>query len=230
MSDRVSNTAERLTQLMIERGLKQVDIVEACQPFCEKYGVQIRKNDISQYVHGRVVPGQDKLTILALALNVSEVWLMGYDVPQSKGDFSEMLSCVDNIYKIETKKFPLFSAIACGEPIFADDSVESYIEAGSNIKADFCVRAKGDSMIGDRIFDGDIVFIKKQPVVENGQIAAVLVGDSATLKRVVYDRAAGILQLFPSNPAHKIQTYSGDELNQIRILGKAVKCQFDLNQ
>ena len=92
------------------------------------------------------------------------------------------------------------------------------------------VCAKGDSMIGDRIFDGDIVFIHKQPMVENGEIAAILIGDNATLKRVSYDKEAGILQLFPSNPTKPIQTYRGEELNTIRILGKAVRCQFDLNK
>ena len=68
---------------MNERGLKQVDILEACKPYCEKYGVKLAKNDLSQYISGKVQPGQDKLSILGLALNVNEVWLMGYNVPVS---------------------------------------------------------------------------------------------------------------------------------------------------
>lgn len=77
-----SNTAERLKEIMKQRGLKQIDIVNAAQPFCEKYGVKLGRNDISQYVAGKVAPNQHKLTVLALALNVSEVWLMGYDEPK----------------------------------------------------------------------------------------------------------------------------------------------------
>lgn len=71
---------------MNERGLKQVDILEACKPFCEKYGVKLAKNDLSQYISGKVQPGQDKLSILGLALNVNEVWLMGYNVPSGKDE------------------------------------------------------------------------------------------------------------------------------------------------
>ena len=78
---RKSNTAERLKEIMEQRGLKQIDIVNAAQPFCEKYGVKLGRNDISQYVAGKVAPNQQKLTILALALNVPEVWLMGYGEP-----------------------------------------------------------------------------------------------------------------------------------------------------
>lgn len=79
-------TADRLRQIMNERGLKQVDILEACKPYCEKYGVKLAKNDLSQYISGKVTPGQDKLTILGLALGVNEVWLMGYNVPPGKDE------------------------------------------------------------------------------------------------------------------------------------------------
>lgn len=78
--------AERLSYIMKERGIKQVDILEACQPFCEKYNVSLRKNDLSQYVSGKVEPKQEKLSILGMALNVNEVWLMGYDVPAERND------------------------------------------------------------------------------------------------------------------------------------------------
>ncbi len=83
-------TAERLRYIMKERGMKQVDILEACQPFCEKYKVSLRKNDLSQYVSGKVEPKQDKLSILGMALNVNEVWLMGYDVPAGRDDLVKL--------------------------------------------------------------------------------------------------------------------------------------------
>ena len=81
-----SSTSERLKQIMNERSLRQVDILEAAKPFCEKYGVKLAKNDLSQYVSGKVEPGQEKLTVLGLALNVSETWLMGYDVPMERDE------------------------------------------------------------------------------------------------------------------------------------------------
>ena len=228
MSERISNTAQRLNELMRERNLKQVDIIEACQPFAEKYGVKIGKNDVSQYVKGEVVPGQDKLTILSLALNVSEVWLMGYDVPESKEDFERLKKQPVNVIAVEKKRLPILGNIACGEPIYADEDWQGWVDVDANLDADFCLRATGDSMTGDRIYDGDIVFIHSQPVVENGQIAAVLIGDEATLKRVSYDKDSGVLQLFPSNPTYPILRYSGDALADVRILGKAIKCQFDI--
>lgn len=75
-------TADRLRSIMSEQNLRQVDILERCKPFCDKMGIKLNKNDLSQYVSGKVVPGQDKLTVLAKGLNVCEVWLMGYDVPR----------------------------------------------------------------------------------------------------------------------------------------------------
>ncbi len=88
-------TADRLKQIMYERNIKQVDILEACKPFCEKYGVKLGKNDLSQYISGKVTPGQDKLTILGLALNVNEVWLMGYNLPSGRND----LECIEQNMK-----------------------------------------------------------------------------------------------------------------------------------
>jgi transcriptional regulator with XRE-family HTH domain len=79
-----STTAERLQWIMKERRLRQVDILEAAKPYCEKYNVKLARNALSQYVNGTVEPGQQKLSILGMALNVSEAWLMGYDVPMTR--------------------------------------------------------------------------------------------------------------------------------------------------
>lgn len=83
-------TADRLKQIMKERRIKQIDILEACQPYCEEYGVQLKKNDLSQYVSGKVEPRQDKLSILGMALNVNEVWLMGYNVPAGRDELTKL--------------------------------------------------------------------------------------------------------------------------------------------
>lgn len=79
-----SNTSQRLQSIMAERDLKQKDILALAAPFCKKYNVKLGKTDLSQYVSGKFEPRQDKLTILGLALNVSEAWLMGYDVPSER--------------------------------------------------------------------------------------------------------------------------------------------------
>lgn len=221
-------TSQRLKQLMNERNIKQVDILIKAEPFCQKYGVKLNKNDLSQYVNGKVEPGQQKLSILGLALNVNEAWLMGYDVPQSRDitygneTVEELSAKYDNIKPIKLKRFPMLGEIACGKPIFTDEDREHYIMADMDIDADFCLTAKGDSMINARIYNGDIVFIKEMPIVENGDIAAVIIENEATLKRVYYYPEKGKLILNPENPSCEPLVYIGDELNYIRILGKAV--------
>lgn len=82
------NTADRLHQIMNERNLRQIDILNMTLPYCQKYGIKMNKSDISQYVSGKVEPNQDKLAVLGMALNLNEAWLMGYDVPKKRKDFS----------------------------------------------------------------------------------------------------------------------------------------------
>ena len=170
---------------------------------------------------------QSKIKAIADALETTPAYIMGWDEPDQKLN-EENLKFFDNLFHIQTKKFPLIGNIACGKPIFADEQFEAYIEAGANIKADFCLRAKGDSMIGARIYDGDIVFIRKQEMVDDGEIAAVLIDDEATLKRVYYDQENNVIQLFAENPQYKTMRFAGEELNHIRILGKAVALQTDI--
>lgn len=86
---KISNTSARLQEVMKSRGLKQVDVLALAKPFCDKYGVRLGRNDLSQYVNGKVEPGSDKLTILGLSLNLSEAWLMGYDVPPERKQAEE---------------------------------------------------------------------------------------------------------------------------------------------
>ena len=120
----------------------------------------------------------------------------------------------------EMRKVPLLGAIACGEPIFKEEN--EWISLPTDIKADFCLRCEGDSMINARIFNGDIVFIKACEEVENGEIAAVSVDNEVTLKRVYYYKDKNKLVLNPENPSYEPFIYTNEELNDIRILGKAV--------
>lgn len=135
----------------------------------------------------------------------------------------------DNIHKIDKQRLPMLGSIACGEPIFAEEDRESYIEAGTNIQADFCLRCKGDSMINARIHDGDIVFIRKQDMVNNGEIAAVIIDDEATLKKFYYYREQNMVILRPENSKYEDIVLTGEQLNRVKVLGKAVAFQSDLN-
>lgn len=160
---------------------------------------------------------------LADVLGVSPGFLMGWeDEPTGKDPLDILMEKYDNIKPVKLKRFPLLGEIACGEPIFADEDRESCVMADMDINADFCLTAKGDSMINARINDGDIVFIKEMPMVDNGDIAAVIIDDDATLKRVYYYPEDNTIQLIAENPKFKPLIYKNEELDQIRILGKAV--------
>jgi repressor LexA len=217
-------TGDRIKQVMDERGLKQADIIRLCQPYMLRYGIRLGRNDLSQYLSGRCVPGQQKLFLLGKALQVSEAWLMGFDVDPSPRVERDSLDLVSNVVRrIQTKKFPMIGEIACGSPIVAHREYETYVEGSVNIDADFCLTAKGDSMINARIFDGDVVFIRQQPTVNNGEIAAVIIDNDVTLKRVyLYNNR---IELRPENPTYPVLNYEGEQLDTIRIIGKAVAFQ-----
>ena len=140
----------------------------------------------------------------------------------------EALPTYYNIHPIGTRRFPVLSSIACGEPILMQDERELYVDASAQIRADFVLVAKGDSMTGARIHDGDLVFIRSQPNVENGEIAAVGIGDEATLKRVFWYANKTLLVLRAENPKYPDLEYSGEALNNVHIFGKAVAFQSDV--
>ncbi len=119
-----------------------------------------------------------------------------------------------------TSKIPIIGTIACGEPILAEENILDYIQADQRLHADFALIAKGDSMINARIFDGDIVYIKQQPDVDNGQIAAVQIDDSATLKRVY--KFPGKVILRAENPKFQDIVITAEDNQEVRILGRAV--------
>ena len=138
------------------------------------------------------------------------------------GDSNETNSLPFGLFAVSRRRFPLVGEIACGKPILTSEEHETYVDASADIQADFCLRAKGDSMTGARILDGDIVFIREQPMVNNGEIAAVIIDNEATLKRVYYYPERQKLVLNPENPKYEPLVYVGEELNTVRILGKAV--------
>ena len=216
------STATRLKRLLAERGLKQVDIIEKAEPFCKKYGIKLTKSDLSQYVSGKVAPGQDKLSIIGMTLDVSEAWLMGYDVPMKRGDPHKMSddSVPPGFEPLpEMESVPLVGRIACGQPITAEENLEGYVSIPAAWHATFTLQCRGDSM-EPTIHDGDLVAIRKDVQVENGQIAAVRIGDEATLKHLYLYPDKVVLQ--PENPCYEPIVKIGEEMNDVTIEGKAV--------
>ena len=130
-----------------------------------------------------------------------------------------------NVMPVSVKQLPVLGDIACGMPIYAEERHESFVSVAEGLDADFCLKARGDSMVGARIFDGDVVFIRSQSTVENGEIAAVILGDEATLKRVYYYPNEGKLVLSPENPRYAPLVFVGRELENVKIIGKAVAFQ-----
>lgn len=215
---------KRLRKALNLRNMTQAEL-------CER--TSIPKSAISQYLSGGFKPRQNRTHLIAKTLNVNEAWLMGYDVDIERQDTNsetnvaqELIDKYDNAIPIKTQKIPLLGEIACGEPIVANREYELYVDATVDIRADYAVKARGDSMINVRIFDGDIVFIREQPDVDNGEIAAVVVEDEITLKRVYKDN--NTLELRAENPRVKPLIYRGEELDHIHILGKAIAFQSDI--
>lgn len=168
----------------------------------------------------------DKIEKMAELFGVNPGYLMGWsDIPNSPENEAKQFN---NIFPVSIKKFPLLGEIACGEPIFVNEDRESYVLSGTDINADFCLKAKGDSMIGARIFDGDVVFIKKTEIVENGEIAAIVIDDEVLLKRFYYFPDESLLTLQSENPKYPPKNYTNEQLDHIRVLGKAVAFQSDI--
>lgn len=164
---------------------------------------------------------QSAIVSFARALKVTPSVIMGWEDTELGHTSENLFEKYPNIMPIpEMRKVPLVGAVACGKPIYREE--DEWISLPTEIKADFCLRCEGDSMINAGINDGDIVFIRTCPAVENGQIAAVSIDNEVTLKRVYYYPEKNKLVLNPENPAYEPFVYVNEELNDIRILGRAV--------
>lgn len=187
---------------------------------CEDLGFAY--STFSDWVNGKKYPRIDKIEMMANYFNISKA-----DLVERKQKI-ELTETVGNIYKLDKIKLPFLGKVACGEPIFANDDRESYIMVGTDIGADFCLQCQGDSMINARIHDGDIVYVKKTDIVENGEIAVVIIDDEATLKRFFYYRDQNLVILKPENPKYQDIILTGERLNQVRVIGRAVAFQSDV--
>ena len=191
----------KIRELLSQKGMTARSLAEK---------VQVAESTMSLYISGKREPDYNTLRKIADVLDVTVDYLLGGDVLPS------------GVRPVMLKRFPMLGEIACGEPVFANEEHETYIDASEDIDADFCLTCRGDSMIEARIRDGDVVFVKRQDTVENGQIAAVIIEDEATLKYWDYDAKKQRLILSPANRAYRVQIYEGEELNHIRCLGRAV--------
>ncbi len=180
--------------------------------------VGVGKSTVKKWEKGHIENmRRDKIELLSKILDLNPVTFIT----------GELIYNEENIYQYEniiplpeTELVPLLGRIACGTPILAEENVAEFLKVEKNYHADFALECKGDSMINARIFDGDIVFIREQPTVENGEIAAVLIDNEATLKRVyIYKNR---VELRAENPTFKTIEFEKEDMNKIKILGKAV--------
>ena len=167
-----------------------------------------------------------KLQLIAFALNTTLAYLMGYNAPIYEQNIPE----IPNLQKYNpiVYKIPILGYISAGLPLYAEEHIEGYTYTERNGGAEyFALKVKGDSMSAAQINDGNIVIVRRQEIVENGEIAVVMVGNSeAIVKRFKQD--GKIIQLIPQsyNPKHEIQIYNLDKIN-VTVIGKIVECKIN---
>ena len=205
---KIATFAQRLRQALDESGVTQTELARRSK---------ISKSSISRYLKGDWEGKQDAVYALSKALNVSEAWLMGYDIsptPQPQ-PIPKGLQPMPKM-----KLLPKLGSIACGAPTYAEGTREGLTETPDYIDADYTLTCKGESMIGAGIKDGDTVYIRQQSIVENGQIAAVCIDEDTTLKKVYL--YPDMLVLRPCNDAFPEIVLHKEEMNSAQILGLAV--------
>ena len=200
----MSELARRVRERRAALGLSQEELAD-------RMGYR-SKSSITKLEKGVNDLPQSKLEELAAALDTTPAWLLGIETAAAPPPGFEPLP--------EMARVPLVGSIACGMPITAEQNIESYIGVPAAWNADFALTCHGDSM-APTICDGDIVCIRRQPEVEQGEIAAVRIGDEATLKH--FHRQGSTVMLLADNAAVcPPMIYAGSQLEEIQIEGRAV--------
>ena len=202
------NKGNIIKNLRTERNLTQEEVGKI---------IGASKQTLHKYENGIItnIP-QDKIESLANLFDVSPSYIMGWE--KDKTDLSNIPGVIP-VKKII--KIPILGHIQCGSPVMSVENYEGYFPADAEIiNSDFCLYADGDSMIDAGIHEGDLVFFKQTPQVENGTIAAVFIDDTTTLKRFYKKENQIILQ--PENKAYSPIIIDLDESTNIRILGEMV--------
>lgn len=208
----MSEIKDRIKERRLALGLTMLDVAK-------KLGVQ--ETTVQRYESGAIKNIKHETIVkLAKILNCTPAYLMGWEETESTPASDLLNAGIKNVYPVGKQRLPMLGSIACGDPIYMTEEHEFYISAGKNLHADFCLKATGDSMIGARIHDGDIVFIRLQQDVDNGTIAAVSIDDEATLKRVY--KHPNYIVLAAENPAYEPIIINGKDAKNIHIIGKAV--------
>lgn len=205
---------QRIRKARTDLGLSQVELASK---------IKVSKQTLYKYENDIItnIPS-DKIFEISKALDTTPAYLMGWD-----SSVRDSMNHPD-LYPVDVQTFPMLGSIACGEPVYMNPERDSYVKSGTKIHADFCLTARGDSMTGARIYDGDIVFIKRDVDVVNGQIYAVAIDDEATLKRVYVDHEAGEIRLVAENPMYKTMVFTEKDAKDIHVLGRAVAFQSDV--
>ena len=205
-------TGERMKQRRKEIGF-------SAEKVAERLGVS--PATIYRYEKGDIekVP-VDSLAELAKILQTTPAYLMGWEEQSESKQERKPIIPPGFEPMPKMKKVPLIGAIACGTPITAEQNLVGYVDVPEDIRCDFSLTCRGDSMVDAGIHDKDVVYIRIQPEVENGQIAAVRIDGEATLKRVYY--SDGALTLMPANPSYPPMIYTGPQLEEVHIEGRAV--------
>lgn len=191
---------EKIRGLMRERGISQNQLARLAQ---------ISQSGLSSIINGASSPKENTMKAIAAALGCSVSELLG-----------EEKTMPANLLQLIRGAVPLVGEIACGTPILAQENIETYIDTPDSVRADFALRCRGNSMV-PTFNDGDLVLIRQQDDADDGKIAAVLIGNEATLKRI--HRIPGGLMLLPENTAEFApQIYQGETAAAVRILGVAV--------
>ena len=174
---------------------------------CKDLG--FKETTFSDWVNAKTYPRIDKIEKIANYFHVQKADLV-----------EEKRKPLKNIVPIERCMVPIIGQIAAGKPILADEHIEAFLPCDTGVHADFGLVVSGDSMIGADIHDGDVVFIRSQPIVDDGQIAAVRIDDDATLKRF-YKNPDGCT-LVSMNPQYPPMIFNSDNCDSIQIIGLAV--------
>ena len=209
MTEKASTFAARLREGLFLRDMTQAELAKA---------TGLDKSSISRYLKDEYKAKQNAVYQISKVLRVDPAWLMGYDVPMEQIAQSEPVPPgFSPIPELDT--LPIVGRIACGTPIQAEQNIDGTACVPARWRATFILTCKGDSM-APKIHDGDLVAIRKQPEVENGEVAAVRIGEEATLKRVYQHE--NMLELRPENPTFESIILVGADMEKAIIEGKAV--------
>lgn len=200
---------DKIKQLRLERGMTLEQLGDA---------VGVGKSTVRKWENGIIANmRRDKIEKIANALHVSPGYLMGWEDLEPE--------TLAGLRPIKPVRLPVLGSVSCGELKYASEDFEGYVDADQDVDADFCLIAKGDSMINIGVYDGTVVFVRRQDTVDNGDVAVVIYEDDATLKRVFYYPEQNLLVLHAENPRYKDITFVGPQLDAVRIIGRAIMYQ-----